>query len=73
MIFILAKNFIFNLISSNIFVNGANLVIGDFGHAKLCENNSRYSLLSRPFGTECYNAPEANKPNYSNKVDIWYL
>jgi len=44
-------------------------VIGDLGHAKNLK--SKHSKLSRLFGTENYNAPEANEPVYSNKVDIW--
>ncbi len=47
------------------------MVIGDLGHAKDLEGNSRSSRSNQTFGTNNYLAPEAHDLRRSNKIDIW--
>ena len=57
---------------SNIFLNGSDLVIGDFGKAKLFNDENTQKPFSKCFGILPYNAPEVlREQSYSNAVDIW--
>jgi len=48
------------------------LVIGDLGHVKDLEGNSKSSRSNQTFGTANYLAPEAyDRLKRSNKIDIW--
>ena len=47
------------------------MVIGDLGHVKDMEGNSRSSRSNQTFGTANYLAPEAYDLRRSNKIDIW--
>jgi len=61
---------------SNIFINGANLVIGDLGHAKQFKESLYTVSASNLFGTLVYNAPECFDQipiQYSSKTDIWFV
>lgn len=57
---------------ANILIKNDELVIGDFGFAKLNE-----SMATTKLGTPLYMAPElfdqSNTKNYSNKVDVWAI
>ena len=56
----------------NIYLFGRQLVIGDLGHVKDLEGNSRSSRSNQAFGTNNYLAPEAyDRLRRSNKIDIW--
>jgi serine/threonine protein kinase len=57
---------------ANIFLHQGNVVIGDFGFAKI-----GVSITKTKLGTPYYMAPEIlnsqNKNSYSNKVDVWSI
>lgn len=59
-------------ISRNIFLNGADITLGDLGLARSVEpkDNNVYSFV----GTFNYMSPELiNNKGYLFKSDIWYL
>ena len=56
---------------ANIMIHNNELVIGDFGFAKLNE-----SIANTKLGTPYYMAPELfedSNTKYTNKVDIWAI
>ena len=57
---------------ANIFLHQGNIVIGDFGFAKI-----GVSITKTKLGTPYYMAPEIlnseNKKSYSNKIDLWSI
>ena len=57
---------------ANIFLHQGNIVIGDFGFAKI-----GVSITKTKLGTPYYMAPEIlnsqNKKFYSNKIDLWSI
>ena len=47
------------------------MVIGDLGHVKDLDGNSKSSQSNQAFGTNNYLAPESDDLRRSNKIDIW--